>query len=136
MTRYRVCQAFAKAEGWNVPGAIPTTHHNPLDLRHAPGMTHEPGEADSIGSEPTDEEGWLVADRQVTLWAERGLSLGRAIDTQLGIVRDAGGAVVSNVDNNNVETYQRVVLSFFDSSITLNTPMNDVLKVPALTGTP
>lgn len=59
-------QAIAAAEGFGIPGAVPTTHHNPGDL--GPGDTGFPGEWHS-GSEvsqlPDDATGWTMLTRKL-----------------------------------------------------------------------
>lgn len=70
--RTRIAQLIARQEGFGVPGALPTRTHNPGDLTHAPGITawdHK------IGIEPNDEEGWADLERQLTLYAQRGLTI-------------------------------------------------------------
>lgn len=100
---------MAQAEGWGIPGALPTRDHNPLDLRHAPHAEHSPEAPNAIGQEPSDDAGWADADRQVERWRDRGLTLGAALDLQLGIVRDSLGNVIGNPDNNNWREYQSIV---------------------------
>jgi len=71
----RLAQLIAQREGFGVPGALPTRQNNPGDLVHAPGETHVPGEPDAIGSFENAEMGWDRLERQLTLYAERGLTL-------------------------------------------------------------
>ena len=73
----KLAQLIAKQEGFGVPGAIPTRQNNPGDLEHAPGESHEGTGA--IGSFATPEDGWAALERQLTLYAERGLTVGEAI---------------------------------------------------------
>ena len=70
---------MAHQEGFFVPGSLPQRNNNPLDLRHAPGETHPDAMPDSVGSFPTPEAGWAAGERQLQLFAERGLTLGEAI---------------------------------------------------------
>lgn len=72
-------QLFAKREGFGKAGAVPTRDNNPGDLRHAPGAQHEPGDPDGIGHFETPEEGWEALDRQLRLYANRGLSIAEAV---------------------------------------------------------
>ena len=75
----RIAELIASQEGYNVPGSIPWTHHNPGDLRHSPHSFHSPMAPDAIGSIPTAEEGWEDLIRQLNLYAARGLTVGQAI---------------------------------------------------------
>src|SRR5208282_4855431 len=70
---------FAQREGFGKAGALPTRDNNPGDLRHAPGASHEPGNPDGIASFKTVAEGWAALDRQLSLYAERGLTLQQAV---------------------------------------------------------
>lgn len=74
-----LAHAIAKEEGFGIPNSLPTRNHNPGDLRHSPHSFHLPGKPDAIGKIPTDEEGWADLERQLRLYAERGLTLGQAI---------------------------------------------------------
>lgn len=62
-------------EGFGVPGAIPTTHNNPGDLRHSPHSTHPPGQPNTIGQIDTVEHGWEDLERQLRLFASRNMTL-------------------------------------------------------------
>lgn len=70
-----LARLIAKREGFGIPGAIPTTHHNPGDLRHSPHSVHSPDHPDSIGEIDTDADGWADEERQLQLYASRGLTL-------------------------------------------------------------
>jgi hypothetical protein len=54
----RIAEAIAKAEGYGVPGAIPTVRNNPGNLKGADGQ---------IRWFQTPEEGWNALYRQVTM---------------------------------------------------------------------
>ena len=59
--------AIAHAEGFGVPGAIPTVFHNPGDL--GPGDTGYPGEfhdGSNVSKLPDDETGWGFLRRKIT----------------------------------------------------------------------
>jgi hypothetical protein len=71
--------AFAKEEGFGIPGAIPTVRNNPGDLRHSPHSTHPPGDPNGIGWIDTIEHGWEDLDRQLSLYAERGMTIEKAV---------------------------------------------------------
>lgn len=78
LPKYRLTELIARREGFGKPGTIPTIRHNPADLRHSPHSEH-PGDPEAIGTIDTDQDGWADADRQVKLWAERGLTLERMV---------------------------------------------------------
>jgi hypothetical protein len=71
----RLAQLIAKEEGYGKPGAIPTTHNNPGDLRHSPHSDHDVASPDAIGRIDTPEHGWQDLERQLHLYADRGLTL-------------------------------------------------------------
>lgn len=75
----KLAQLIARQEGFGVPGAIPTTHNNPGDLKHSPHSTH-PGDPDSIGMIDTVEHGWDDLERQLRLYADRGYTLRQCIE--------------------------------------------------------
>lgn len=140
-SKYLFVQLCARAEGFGEPGKIPTIRNNPMDLRHAPGMQHTPDAPDAIGSAPDEKTGWSWADRQAEIWASRGLTLGQAIDKQLGIARNAIGEVLGNPDNNAWEPYLDLVMQGLECAWAEErygdwqgsaTPMTSVLKVPAI----
>jgi hypothetical protein len=54
----RIAQAIARAEGYGVPGAIPTTRNNPGNIKGPDGV---------IRTYSTPEEGWQALYRQVLL---------------------------------------------------------------------
>lgn len=70
---------FAQREGFGIKGAMPTRLNNPGDLRHAPGASHEPGNPDGIGAFKTVADGWAALDRQLALYAARGLTVQQAV---------------------------------------------------------
>lgn len=74
----RLAQIIARKEGFYVPGSVPARYHNPGDLRHSPHSLH-PGNPDGIGQIPDDEDGWADLERQLGLFADRGLTLGTMI---------------------------------------------------------
>lgn len=69
---------IAKEEGFDVPGSLPQRNNNPGDLRHSPHSFHllDP---DAIGQIDTPEDGWADLERQLALFAGRGLTLEQAI---------------------------------------------------------
>lgn len=75
----KLAQLIAQEEGFNVPGSVPNRSDNPGDLRHAPGEEHPAGDPNSVGSFDTADDGWAALERQLQLYAERGLTLEQAI---------------------------------------------------------
>lgn len=73
--RTRLAQLVACMEGFGRPGSIPTIRHNPGDLRHSPHSDHTGLGPDEIGRIDTDEHGWEDLERQLQLYANRGLTL-------------------------------------------------------------
>jgi hypothetical protein len=74
----KLAHLIAQEEGYGIPGALPTRDNNPGDLRHSPHSFHT-GDPNAIGQIPTPEEGWADLERQLKLFAERGLTLQEAI---------------------------------------------------------
>lgn len=71
----RLAQLIAQEEGFGIPHTIPTLRHNPGDLRHAPHASHTGISPEGIGIEPSDELGAEDLERQLFLYAARGLTL-------------------------------------------------------------
>jgi hypothetical protein len=71
----KLARLIAKEEGFGTPGTLPTRNHNPGDLRHSPHSTHSPDHPDAIGKIDTDADGWADEERQLQLYAKRGLTL-------------------------------------------------------------
>lgn len=76
-----------------VPGTIPFDRNNPGDLRHSPHSTH-PNGPDDIGTIDTLEHGWEDLERQLGLYASRGLTL-----------RELAFTYAPPADNNPTEAY-------------------------------
>lgn len=77
----KLAEAFAKREGFGIAGDMPTRDNNPGDLRHAPTEQHAPGDPDGIGFFATAEEGWAALERQLLLYADRGMTVAQAVAT-------------------------------------------------------
>ena len=119
MTKYKICQVMAREEGW-LPGKqdIPTERNNPLDLRHSPHSQH-PGDPNAIGTIDTIDDGWADADRQVELWAARGLTIADAIWLE----------APPNIDGNHTAQYIAFVCE--QMGMDQETKIADALTVPA-----
>ena len=118
MTKYKICQVMAREEGWGIIGAIPTIRNNPLDLRHSPHSQH-PGDPNAIGTIDTIEDGWADDDRQVEMWAARGLTIADAIWLE----------APPDVDGNHTAQYLAFVCE--QMGMGQDTKMADALLVPA-----
>lgn len=75
----KLAQLIAQEEGFNVPGTVPNRDNNPGDLRHSPHSFHNPGDPNAIGQIDTVADGWADLERQLGLFASRGLTLAQAI---------------------------------------------------------
>ena len=111
----RLAQLIAKEEGYGIPGAVPTRDNNPGDLRHSPNSSHEGEGQNDIGIIPTAAKGWIDLERQLQLYADRGLTLQEAVYE------------FAPPNENNTARY----LSFICQSLGVPpyTPMSDVLKI-------
>lgn len=74
----KLAHLIAQEEGFNIPGSVPNRDHNPGDLRHSPHSFHA-GDPNGIGQIDTDADGWADLERQLVLFADRGLTLEQAI---------------------------------------------------------
>lgn len=115
MTKF--VQLCASEEGFGILGKIPTTHHNPMDLRHSPHSSHAGEGPNDIGEIDNDADGYADAERQARLWAERGLTLQQAIETD------------APPNENNTARY----LAFLAKGlgVPVDTPMSQVLEIQA-----
>ena len=75
----RLARLIAQEEGFGIPGAIPTRDNNPGDLRHSPHSFHTADAHDAIGQIDSVQDGWADLERQLQLYAARGLTLRQAI---------------------------------------------------------
>lgn len=75
----KLAHLIAQEEGFNVPGSLPNRNNNPGDLRHSPHSFHTAGNPDGIGQIDTVADGWADLERQLHLYANRGLTLEQAI---------------------------------------------------------
>jgi hypothetical protein len=72
-------RAIAQEEGFGIPGTIPTTHHNPGDLRHSPHSFHLASAPDAIGQIDDDADGWEDLEDQLERYVGRGYTLRQAV---------------------------------------------------------
>lgn len=116
----RFVQLCATEEGFGKPGTVPTRDNNPMDLRHSPHSSHVGEDASAIGEIDSLADGWADAERQAQLWADRGLTLQQAVEDYLA----------PPSENNSLE-YLAFVIAGFHGAVGENTPMADVLRIPA-----
>ena len=76
----RLAQLIARQEGFGIPGAIPTTHNNPGDLRHSPHSSHAGEDPNAIGEIDTVADGWADLERQLQIYAREGLTLQQMVE--------------------------------------------------------
>lgn len=75
----KLARLIAQQEGFGLTGALPTRSNNPGDLEHAPGEVHD---TDSpVGSFATAQAGWDALQRQLELYASRGMTVQQAVYT-------------------------------------------------------
>jgi len=74
----KLAHLIAQEEGFYVPGSIPDRFNNPGDLRHSPHSFHS-GDPNAIGQIDTPADGWADLERQLDLYALRGMTLEEAI---------------------------------------------------------
>lgn len=76
----RLAELIAREEGFFVPGSLPQRDNNPGDLRHAPNASHAGESANAIGIEPSAQTGWDDLERQLKLYASRGMTLAELVE--------------------------------------------------------
>lgn len=116
MTKF--VKLVSQMEGFGKPGMIPTTHHNPMDLRHSPHSQHTSGNPEGIGEIDTDVHGWEDGERQARIWADRGLTLEEAVTMFL-----------APPNENDSKGYLRYVAG--QLGVPPSTLMTEVLKIAA-----
>jgi hypothetical protein len=75
----KLARLIAQEEGYGIPGSVPNRDNNPGDLRHSPHSFHAADAPDAIGQIDTPADGWGDLERQLQLYADRGLTLQQAI---------------------------------------------------------
>jgi hypothetical protein len=77
----KLARVMAQEEGFYVVGSVPSRDHNPLDLRHSNHSSHAGEGPNDIGVIDNDVDGWADAERQLQLYASRGLTLQQMVET-------------------------------------------------------
>lgn len=108
----KLFQLMSKEEGFGIPGSKPTRDNNPLDLEHAPHVTDFDGK---IGIEDSLEDGIADGERQLELYASRGMTLASMI------------AIFAPPNENNTSNYLEFVCHGLD--LPPNTLVSDALKI-------
>lgn len=112
----KLAQCIARMEGFGIPGAVPTVKNNPGDLRHSPQASHEGEGPDDIGIMNSPAAGWQDLERQLNLFATRGLNL-----TDLA-------EVYAPPNENNTANYLNLLCNWLHiSPLAL---VSDALKIP------
>jgi hypothetical protein len=75
----KLAYLIATEEGYGIPGSLPTRNNNPGDLRHSPHSFHTAGDPNAIGKIVNPADGWADLNRQLQLFADRGMTLEQAI---------------------------------------------------------
>jgi hypothetical protein len=75
----KLAQLIAQEEGFYVPGSLPNRNNNPGDLRHSPHSFHTADAPNAIGQIDTRVDGWADLEKQLTLYAQRNMTLRQAI---------------------------------------------------------
>lgn len=77
----KLARVMAQEEGFYVAGSVPNRDHNPLDLRHSNHSSHAGEGPNDIGIIDNDADGWADAERQLQLYASRGMTLAQMVYT-------------------------------------------------------
>jgi hypothetical protein len=118
----RLAQLMSTEEGFgklNPDGTwtVPTRDNNPLDLRHSPHSSHAGEGPNDIGIIDTIEDGWADAERQLQIYAERGMTLQSMI------------AIFAPPNENNTSAYLEFVCNGL--GMPPGTPVAQALTIPA-----
>lgn len=114
----KLAKLISKQEGFGRAGTIPTLRNNPGDLRHSPNSQH-PGDPNAIGTIDTLEHGWEDLERQLRLYAARGLTLRQCIEQY------------APPSENNTSAYLDFVVAGFFGVVGEETPLAQVLEIEA-----
>ena len=119
----RVAFLIAAREGFFTPGTQPARKDNPGDLRHAPHGSHAGEGANDIAIEDSVVDGWADEERQLRLYAARGLTLGDAIYEW-----------APPSDGNDTAGYLAFVIAGlnappYNANVNAATPLSEVLEI-------
>ena len=111
-------EAIAREEGFYVPGSLPNRDNNPGDLRHSPHSFHTSDAPDAIGQIDTIADGWADLERQLELYAGRGLTLAQAIYEW------------APPSENDSAAYLAYVIAYLGPPANSDMLVSDALKIP------
>jgi len=120
-------QLIAQREGFGVAGDLPTRSNNPGDLRHAPGEMHDPANPNSVGSFASVSQGWAALERQLGLYASRGLTLEQMICGVPDAQGQLQGGYAPDSDGNDSNAYLDFLCQGLDCMP--DTLVSDALKI-------
>ena len=112
----KLAHLIATEEGYDIPGSLPNRNNNPGDLRHSPHSFHTADNPNAIGKIDNPADGWADLERQLQLFADRGLTLYDMIHT-----------FAPPSENDTAAYLQYVCRGLGKPSYTL---VSDALKVP------
>lgn len=115
----KLAQLIAREEGFFRSGSLPQRRNNPGDLRHSPNSSHSGIDADAIGIIDSVEYGWADLERQLQLYAARGVTLQQAI------------YLWAPPGENDTASYLNDVLAGFGGIVSPDTPLIRVLEIMA-----
>jgi hypothetical protein len=125
----RLAWLIASREGRFVPGSQPARKHNPGDLRHSPHSSHAGEGPNDIGIIDSDAAGWADEERQLRLYAARGLTLAEAIyEWAPPTENDSAGYLAFVLNGLNAPPYAQTPW------ITGGTPLSEVLEIEETEG--
>lgn len=116
----KLAYLIAQEEGFFKSGSLPQRRHNPGDLRHSNHSSHAGIGPNDIGIIDNDEDGWADLERQLRMYADRGMTLGEAIYSW-----------APPTDGNDTPAYLQFVLDGFGGAVTVTTPLSQVLTISA-----
>lgn len=93
----KLALAIAHQEGYFIPGSLPNRNNNPGDLRHGVAEVHPDNQPDAVGSFSDPIKGWQALERQLTLDADRGMTIQQLIYTYAPTSENDSAAYLSFV---------------------------------------
>lgn len=114
----KLAKLIATREGFFKSGTLPARNHNPGDLRHSPHSVHT-DDPNSIGAIDDDADGWADLERQLTLYADRGMTLSAVV------------YVYAPPSENDSASYLDFLIQSFGGLIDADTPLRRILEIPA-----
>ncbi len=91
----KLAKAFATQEGFFLKGSLPQRNHNPGDLEHAPGESHDG--TGIVGKFTDDADGWAALERQLQIDAQRGWTLDQLVHVYAPPPENNPGAYINSI---------------------------------------